>query len=63
MVIRINTRIHKPIKEANTGSFQVTQQVKDLASWLLWLGFEPWSQNSHMPQVWPKEKKEKRNTV
>ena len=23
----------------------------------LWIGFNPWPENIHMPQVWPKKKK------
>ena len=45
------------------GSSLVAQWVKDLTlslQWLgslLWLGFDPWPGNSHMPQVWQKKKK------
>ena len=35
--------------------------LKDLALPQLWLGFNPWPRNFHMPQVWPlkKQKHEK----
>ena len=29
--------------------------VKDLASLLLWRGFDPWPGNFHMPWVWQKK--------
>ena len=32
----------------------MVQQVKDPALSLLWLGFNPWPGNSHMPWSWPK---------
>ena len=41
----------------------VVQQVKDpvLLLWqlwaLLWCRFDPWLENFHMPQAWPKIKK------
>ena len=44
----------------------MAQQVKDLASSLLWLGsllccrFDPWPGNFHVPQVQEKKKKNKR---
>ena len=43
----------------------MAQQVKDLASSLLWLGsllccrFDPWPGNFHVPQVQEKKKKTK----
>ena len=47
----------------------VVQWVNDLVlseMWYrlqLWLGFDPWSENFHMPQVWlGKRKKRKENT-
>ena len=53
-------------KKKKTWSSLVTQQVKDLALSLLWLGsllwhgFIPWPRNFHMPQLWPKTNKQKR---
>ena len=34
----------------------VTQQIKDLVSSLLWLGFDPWPRNFDRSQVEPKKK-------
>ena len=50
------------------GSSPVAQRVKDLAlsrqllKLLLWLQFDPWPGNCHMPQAWPKKKKKKLGT-
>ena len=35
--------------------------VKDPELSLLWLGFDPWPMNFHMPQIWPKTKTNKQN--
>ena len=37
----------------------MAQQVKDPGLSLLWHGFDTWPGNFHMPQVWPKELKNK----
>ena len=36
----------------------MAQWVKDLASSLLWLGFDPWPENIHMVRVRPNKKNE-----
>ena len=47
----------------------MTQQVKDPALsllWLrlhLWLGFDPWPGNGHVPQAWQKKKKKKKKVA
>ena len=48
------------------GVVVVAQRVKDLALLHLWyrlqlqLEFSSWSENFHMPQVWPKQEKKKK---
>ena len=45
--------------EGCSQSSLVTQWVKDPALSLLWLGFDAWPGNFHMPQVWPKKQTRK----
>ena len=51
------------------GSSLVSQRIKDLAlalqrlRSLLWLEFNPWPGNMHVPEVQPKTKQPKQNTV
>ena len=40
------------------GEFPGGPVVKDPALSLLWLGFNPWPWNFHMPWAWPKKKGE-----
>ena len=55
-----------PIKGMISGVLTVAQQFKDpalLQLWhrsQLWLGFDPWPRNFHMPWAWSKKKEKKR---
>ena len=44
------------------GEFPGKLALKDLTWSLLWFGFNPWSGNLHMPQVWPKQTKKNMET-
>ena len=45
----------KPLKRKSR-SFLVAQQVKNLASSLLWCRFDPWPRNFHITMARPKKK-------
>ena len=43
-----------------TEEFPGSLVVKDLVLLLLWLGFDPWPGNFHMPQIQPKQKQKQK---
>ena len=47
--------------EVRAGSLAQGSGLKDLALPQLWLGFNPWPGNFHMPQVQPQNKMKKIN--
>ena len=50
-------------KKKSTGVPAVLQHVNELALSPQERGFDPWLRNFHVPWVWPKKKKEKRERV